>query len=176
MMSMLCAALSVCPCEAAVMLMVMFIEFVLCVNSCFAVSVSWGFWPPMILSPPVSFAMVCTMSRWWAAMTIFRPWSLAFCIHSSACCIFACAVIFLRAVSWMRVSLFCAAKCARILAALGLRPSLMASFSHSALYHSWRSCRAWLYCFLCLLSRVACMVLYVIGGRSGSTSSFSLRM
>ncbi len=173
---MLWAALRVCPCAAAVMLIVMFMCLGSVVNLCFAVSVSLGFWPPIILSPPVSFAMVCTISRWWAAMTIFSPCSLALFIHSIACCILACAVICRRAVSWMRVSLFCAAKCACILAASGFRPSWMASCSHCALYHSWRSCRAWLYCFLCLLSRVACMVLYVIGGRSGRTSSFSLLM
>ena len=102
--------------------------------------------------------------------------AVALLIHSIACWILAFAVICRRAVSWMSVSLFCAAKCALIRAASGFRPSLIASCSHCALYHSWRSCRAWLYCFLCLLSRVACMVLYVIGGRSGSTSSFSLRM
>ena len=76
----------------------------------------------------------------------------------------------------MSVSLFCAAKCARIRAAVGLVPSLIASCSHWFWYHSCRSLRAWLYSFLCLLSSVACMVLYVIGGRSGRTSSFSLRM
>ena len=109
-------------------------------------------------------------------MTILCPCSLAFWTHSIACCILACAVILRSAVSCMRVSLFCAAKCARIRAAVGLVPSLIASCSHWFWYHSCRSLRAWLYSFLCLLSSVACMVLYVIGGRSGRTSSFSLRM
>ena len=175
-MSMLWAALRVCPCAAAVMLMVMFWWFGSVLNLCLSVSVCWGFWPPIILSPPVSFAMVCTMLRWWAAMTILCPCSLALWTHSIACCILACAVILRSAVSCMRVSLFCAAKCARIRAAVGLVPSLIASCSHWFWYHSCRSLRAWLYSFLCLLSSVACMVLYVIGGRSGRTSSFSLRM
>ena len=176
MMSMLWAALRVCPCAAAVMLMVMFWWLGSVLNLCLSVSVCWGFCPPMILSPPVSFAMVCTMLRWWAAMTILCPCSLALWTHSIACCSLACAVILRSAVSCMSVSLFCAAKCARIRAAVGLVPSLIASCSHWFWYHSCRSFRAWLYSFLCLLSSVACMVLYVIGGRSGRTSSFSLRM
>ena len=109
-------------------------------------------------------------------MTIFSPCSLALLIHSIACWILACAVILRSAVSCMSVSLFCAAKCAFMRAAVGFLPSLIASCSHCCSYHCCRSLRAWLYSFLCLLSSVACMVLYVIGGRSGRTSSFSLRM
>ena len=58
-MSMFVAAVSVCPWLAAVMLMVMFVGFVFSWNLVFAVSVFWGFCPPIIMSPPVSLAMVC---------------------------------------------------------------------------------------------------------------------
>ena len=130
-MSMFVAAVSVCPWLAAVMLMVMFVGFVFSWNLVFAVSVFWGFCPPIIMSPPVSLAMVCTMWRWWAAMTILCPCSLAFCIHSKAVLILACATIFRSSVSWMRVSWFWVAKCARIRAAVGFLPSCRASFSFS---------------------------------------------
>ena len=103
-MSMLLAAVRVCPCAAAVMLMMMFMQFVLFMNSCFAVSVFWGVCPPIIIGELSSAARVCTMSRWWAAMTILCPWSFAFWTHSMAWGSLAVAVIFLSAVSWMRVS------------------------------------------------------------------------
>ena len=102
--SMFVAAVSVCPWLAAVMLMVMFVGFVLSWNLVFAVSVFWGVCPPIIMSPLVSLAMVCTMWRWWAAMTIFWFCSFAFWVHSRAWGILDWAAIFLSSVSWMRFS------------------------------------------------------------------------
>lgn len=103
-MSMLFDAVRVCPWLAAVMLMMRFMLFGLVMNSCFAVSVFWGVCPPIIIGELSSAARVCTMSRWWAAMTILCPWSFAFWTHSMAWGSLAVAVIFLSAVSWMRVS------------------------------------------------------------------------
>jgi len=104
MKSMLFDAVRVCPCAAASIEMMMFMQFVFCWNSCLAVSVFWGFWPPMIIGALSSFARVCTIWRWWAAMTIFCPELLAFSIHSRAWGILELAAIFLSSVSWMRVS------------------------------------------------------------------------
>ena len=104
MNSMLCDVVSVCPCAAASIDMMMFMQFVLFMNSCFAFSVSFGGCPPMIIGALSSFARVCTMWRWWAAMTIFCPWVFAFSIHSRAWGILDWAAIFLSSVSWMRFS------------------------------------------------------------------------
>ena len=104
MNSMLCEAVRVCPCAAASMLMMMFMVFGLFWKLCFAFSVSFGVWPPMIIGALSSFARVCTMWRWWAAITIFCPWLFAFWVHSVAWGILLWAAIFLSSVSCMRVS------------------------------------------------------------------------
>lgn len=104
MKSMLFEVVRVWPCAAASMLMMMFMQFGLFWNSFFAFSVSFGGWPPMIIGALSSFARVCTMWRWWAAMTIFCCCWFAFCVHSMAWGILDWAAIFLSSVSWMRVS------------------------------------------------------------------------
>lgn len=104
MKSRLFAVVRVCPCAAASIEMMMFFVFGLFWNWCFAFSVSFGVWPPMIVGALSSFARVCTMWRWWAAMTIFCPELFAFSIHSRAWGILLVATIFLSSVICMRVS------------------------------------------------------------------------
>lgn len=61
-------------------------------------------------------------------------------------------------------------------AVVGLVPFWIAICCCCWVYQFCRSSRAWLYIVRCFLSIVVWMVLYVIGGRSGRTCCFSLRM
>ena len=109
MKSMFWAAVSVCPCAAASMLMMIVLQFGLVLNWCLFFSVCFGFCPPMMVGASSSFASVCIMWRWWAAITIFWFWSFAFFVHSVAWGILFCATIFLSSVSCMSFSCVCVA-------------------------------------------------------------------